>query len=527
MHWSVNDTPAEVTNLPTQLLWGEDGSRRRSCGLRFRVRPNAFLQTNTAMAEKALRARARSGAAHRQRDGLGSLLRHRHDRPLARADALTVWGIEVSEESVACALENAELNGDHERGVLRGQRRPGRRRSCSTAPAPPDVVVVDPPRAGLAGKALRAARRDRGAAARLRLVQPDDARRRREELRERVRLRAPARRAGRHVPAHAARRDGGSARAAPQPRSTAPRASTREEGRDAMTTALRLRPGRSSTLRRSGDDANLHVQVTGATKRFHLWQQAPAWILGFAAIGLGFLMVLRGYDSAAGWFAVSTAVILSVIGSFRSPFSIGETSVSSAPGPSSDEEGDADRRIPRRADSRARAGRRSRATNPNERNGNAGRPSTSRAIARTIVKPYMKVIASQVQADAQLPARRRCEEERVEEDVRRPEVDRVAAGDEEGDRHRRVHLDVVRGDRLRRPGVDREDVDDRDDARDENDPGELLEEHQEVQPAKTAAQSFAKFAASPQSSSVKRNARSASAITAATRLRRRQSGSAT
>ena len=57
-------------------------------------------------------------------------------------------------------------------------------------------------------------------------------------------------------------------------------------------------------------DANLHVSVTGATRRFHLWQQGPAWTLGFAAIGLGFLMVLRGYDSAAGWFAVSTAVIL-------------------------------------------------------------------------------------------------------------------------------------------------------------------------------------------------------------------------
>jgi hypothetical protein len=80
------------------------------------------------------------------------------------------------------------------------------------------------------------------------------------------------------------------------------------------------------------DAANLHVQVDGATKRFHLWQQLPAWILGFAAIGLGFLMVLRGYDSAAGWFAVSTSVVLAVIGSFRSPFAIGETSVSSAHG---------------------------------------------------------------------------------------------------------------------------------------------------------------------------------------------------
>jgi hypothetical protein len=81
-------------------------------------------------------------------------------------------------------------------------------------------------------------------------------------------------------------------------------------------------------------DANLHVQVTGATKRFHLWQQGPAWTLGFAAIGLGFLMVLRGYDSPAGWFAVSTAIVHSVLASFRSPFSIGETSVSTAPGKS-------------------------------------------------------------------------------------------------------------------------------------------------------------------------------------------------
>jgi hypothetical protein len=79
-------------------------------------------------------------------------------------------------------------------------------------------------------------------------------------------------------------------------------------------------------------DANLHVQVTGATKRFHLWQQGPAWLLGFAAIGLGFLMVLRGYDSAAGWFAVSTSIVLSVIASFRSPFTIGETSLSTQPG---------------------------------------------------------------------------------------------------------------------------------------------------------------------------------------------------
>ena len=41
-----------MTNLPTTLLWGEDAIEEEILGLRFRVRPNAFLQTNTEMAER-------------------------------------------------------------------------------------------------------------------------------------------------------------------------------------------------------------------------------------------------------------------------------------------------------------------------------------------------------------------------------------------------------------------------------------------------------------------------------------------
>ena len=48
----MNDRPAEVTNLPTTLLWGEEAIEEELLGLRFRVRPNAFLQTNTAMCER-------------------------------------------------------------------------------------------------------------------------------------------------------------------------------------------------------------------------------------------------------------------------------------------------------------------------------------------------------------------------------------------------------------------------------------------------------------------------------------------
>ena len=111
IHWAVNETPAEVTNLPTTLLWGEEAIEEQLCGLRFRVRPNAFLQTNTAMAERlyqlAIDYAGLTGTetVYDLYCGIGTI-------GLAAArHALTVWGVEVSEESVACALENADLNG--------------------------------------------------------------------------------------------------------------------------------------------------------------------------------------------------------------------------------------------------------------------------------------------------------------------------------------------------------------------------------------------------------------------------------
>ena len=91
IHWAVNDSPAEVTNLPTRLLWGEEAIEEELLGLRFRVRPNAFLQTNTEMAEMLYRLAIEYAALTGERDGLRPLLRHRHDRAgdgLARADRL-------------------------------------------------------------------------------------------------------------------------------------------------------------------------------------------------------------------------------------------------------------------------------------------------------------------------------------------------------------------------------------------------------------------------------------------------------
>jgi 23S rRNA (uracil1939-C5)-methyltransferase len=70
------------------------------------------------------------------------------------ASALTVWGIEISEESVACAIENAELNSLGNAAFFAGNVGDVLEELRNRA-GDPDIVVVDPPRAGLAGKALR------------------------------------------------------------------------------------------------------------------------------------------------------------------------------------------------------------------------------------------------------------------------------------------------------------------------------------------------------------------------------------
>jgi 23S rRNA (uracil1939-C5)-methyltransferase len=154
VHWAVNDRPAEVTNLPTVVLWGEEAIEEQILGLRFRVRPNAFLQTNTAMAERLYGLAAEFAALTGEETvydlycGIGTI-----GLVLAR-DALTVWGIEVSEESIACAVENAELNGLPNAAFFAGEVGADLEELRERA-GKPDVVVVDPPRAGLSAKALR------------------------------------------------------------------------------------------------------------------------------------------------------------------------------------------------------------------------------------------------------------------------------------------------------------------------------------------------------------------------------------
>jgi 23S rRNA (uracil1939-C5)-methyltransferase len=155
VHWAINDTPAEVTNLPSRLLAGEAAIEEEVLGLRFRIRPNAFFQTNTAMCAQ-LYGLAGDYAALTGEETLYDLYCGTGTIGLSLArGALTVWGVEASEESVACAVENAELNGLANAAFFAGEVGSDVEELRERAGAP-DVVVVDPPRAGLAGKALAA-----------------------------------------------------------------------------------------------------------------------------------------------------------------------------------------------------------------------------------------------------------------------------------------------------------------------------------------------------------------------------------
>ena len=206
IHWAINDTPAEQTNLPTQAPVG----RRRDRGGDPRSalpRPSVGVPADEhGDGRAALRARARVRGSDRGRERLRPLLRHRHDRPRARREARAPSGGSRSPRRRSPARSRtpsstASTNAQFFAGNV-GQTIEELREEAGS----PDVVVVDPPRAGLAGKALRRTGALGAPRHRLRLVQSDDARLGSPGAPRRVRLRARALPPRRHVPAHAARR---------------------------------------------------------------------------------------------------------------------------------------------------------------------------------------------------------------------------------------------------------------------------------------------------------------------------------
>jgi 23S rRNA (uracil1939-C5)-methyltransferase len=141
------------TDGPTGVL-GFERLRERLCDLDLAVSATAFLQTNTETAERLYAiAREYAGLAGNERlfdlyCGVGTI-----GLSMA-ADAGEVWGVESVPEAVADAEANAEANSIDNARFRTADARLGVRPLLEEA-GRPDVLVVDPPRAGLSKKIVR------------------------------------------------------------------------------------------------------------------------------------------------------------------------------------------------------------------------------------------------------------------------------------------------------------------------------------------------------------------------------------
>ena len=129
-------------------------SEEELAGLRLEISPEAFFQTNTEMAERLYGVAADYAGLQgweRVYDlfcGIGTIGLSLAGR------AGEVWGLDIVEDAIADAIGNAERNEIHNARFFAGDVRLALRELVEQA-GRPDVLVVDPPRAGLSQKVVR------------------------------------------------------------------------------------------------------------------------------------------------------------------------------------------------------------------------------------------------------------------------------------------------------------------------------------------------------------------------------------
>lgn len=147
-----NDSLADVIqNDGTEILWGQDFFYEELLGLRFRISPFSFFQTNSLGAEVLYEtARSYIGDTKDQTifdlySGTGTIAQ------ILAPVAKKVIGVEIVEEAVEAAKENARLNGLDNCEFIAGDVL----KMLDHIEERPDFIVLDPPRDGVHPKALR------------------------------------------------------------------------------------------------------------------------------------------------------------------------------------------------------------------------------------------------------------------------------------------------------------------------------------------------------------------------------------
>jgi 23S rRNA (uracil1939-C5)-methyltransferase len=153
--WTRSAALAETTaGGETELIWGESELPERLGELDLRISPEAFFQTNTEMAEVLYEIAADYAALEgweRVYDlycGIGAIAFTLAPR------AGELWGIEIVEQAVADAIAGARRNEIERTHFFAGDTRLALPELVARA-GRPDVLVVDPPRAGLSQKVVR------------------------------------------------------------------------------------------------------------------------------------------------------------------------------------------------------------------------------------------------------------------------------------------------------------------------------------------------------------------------------------
>ena len=147
-----NDSVADaVINEGTEVLYGQDYFYEELLGLRFRISPFSFFQTNSLGAE-VLYETAREYVADA---GNGKTVYDLYSGTGTIAQILApvakkVIGVEIVEEAVEAAKENAERNELHNCEFLAGDVL----KVLDDIEEKPDFIVLDPPRDGIHPKAL-------------------------------------------------------------------------------------------------------------------------------------------------------------------------------------------------------------------------------------------------------------------------------------------------------------------------------------------------------------------------------------
>jgi 23S rRNA (uracil1939-C5)-methyltransferase len=153
--WTRQPSVAETTQGGvTELLAGADRFEEQLGGMRFEISAEAFFQTNTEMAERLYELAvdyAQPSGFERLYDlycGIGTI------GLLMSPRVAELWGLELVPEAISDAIANARANEIDNAHFFAGDVRLALRELVERA-GRPDVLVLDPPRAGLSQKVVR------------------------------------------------------------------------------------------------------------------------------------------------------------------------------------------------------------------------------------------------------------------------------------------------------------------------------------------------------------------------------------